>query len=43
MAFTVEPGYADPSQHILEIPRYAIYPFYMIEDFGYILENRGFH
>jgi peptidoglycan/xylan/chitin deacetylase (PgdA/CDA1 family) len=39
MGFTVEPGYADPSQHILEVPRYAIYPFYTVEDFGYILEH----
>lgn len=40
MAFTVQPGYAAPSQHILEIPRYAIYPFYTMEDFIYILEKR---
>jgi peptidoglycan/xylan/chitin deacetylase (PgdA/CDA1 family) len=39
MGFTVEPGYAAPSQHILEIPRHAIYPFYTVEDFGYILEQ----
>lgn len=41
MGFTVEPGYADPSQHILEIPRFAIYPFYTVEDFGYILGGHG--
>ena len=40
MAFTVDPGYADPSQHVLEIPRYGIYPFYSIEDFSYILERK---
>ncbi|MDM5329926.1 polysaccharide deacetylase family protein [Neobacillus sp. CF12] len=40
MAFTVEPGYADPTQHILEIPRYAVYPFYSMEDFIYILEKK---
>lgn len=40
MAFTVQPGYADPSQHILEIPRYAVYPFYKLEDFRYILEKK---
>ncbi|WHZ02808.1 polysaccharide deacetylase family protein [Neobacillus sp. YX16] len=39
IAFTVQPGYADPSQHILEIPRFGIYPFYTIEDFRYILEH----
>ncbi|WP_424769315.1 polysaccharide deacetylase family protein [Paenibacillus sp. sgz302251] len=39
MAFTVSPGYAEPSQHILEIPRYAIYPFYNMEDFIYIIEQ----
>lgn len=40
MAFTVESGYADPSQHILEIPRFGMYPFYTIEDFIYILERK---
>lgn len=39
MAFTVQPGYAAPSQHILEIPRYAIYPFYTMEDFSYVLDG----
>ncbi|MCM3693302.1 polysaccharide deacetylase family protein [Neobacillus niacini] len=39
MGFTVEPGYVNPSQHILEIPRYAIYPFYTVNDFEYILEH----
>ncbi|GGM23604.1 hypothetical protein GCM10011351_06730 [Paraliobacillus quinghaiensis] len=40
MAFTVDPGYAEPSQHILEIPRQLIYPFYDIEDFKYIVEQK---
>lgn len=39
MAFTIEPGYAEPSQHILEIPRQGIYPFYTIKDFKYLLEQ----
>ncbi|MFC4409951.1 polysaccharide deacetylase family protein [Chungangia koreensis] len=39
MAFTVSPGYAEPSNHILEIPRYGVYPFYTMEDFKYILEQ----
>lgn len=41
MAFTVEKGYAQPSQHILEIPRYGIYPFYTMEDFKKIVEQNG--
>jgi peptidoglycan/xylan/chitin deacetylase (PgdA/CDA1 family) len=41
MAFTSEPGYAEPSQHILEIPRQVIYPFYTMEDFEYILEQKA--
>lgn len=40
MAFTTEPGYAEPSQHILEIPRQAVYPTYTIEDFINIIEQR---
>lgn len=39
MAFTVQPGYAEPAQHVLEIPRQGIYPFYSMEDFIYILEQ----
>ncbi|MER1987794.1 MAG: polysaccharide deacetylase family protein [Solibacillus sp.] len=40
MAFTTDPGYAEPSQHLLEIPRQAIYPFYTMEDFIYIIEQK---
>lgn len=40
MAFTIESGYAEPSQHILELPRQAIYPFYTMEDFIYIVEQK---
>ncbi|MER2047464.1 MAG: polysaccharide deacetylase family protein [Solibacillus sp.] len=39
MAFTIKPGYAESSQHILEIPRQGIYPFYALKDFKYILEQ----
>lgn len=39
MAFTVFPNYAEPSQHILEIPRIGIYPTFTIEDFKYIVEQ----
>lgn len=39
MGFTIDQGYAEPSQHILEIPRQGIYPFITIEDFQYILEQ----
>lgn len=38
MAFTIETGYASHTDHILEIPRQGVYPFYTIEDFKYILE-----
>lgn len=42
MAFTVQAGYADPSQHILEIPRLAVLPSYTMKDFRYILkQNEG--
>ena len=41
MAFTIEPGYADPSQHLLEIPRQGIYPFYTLKDFKYIIEQKS--
>ena len=41
LAFTTEPGYADPSQHVLEIPRQGIYPFHTMEDFIYIVEQRN--
>lgn len=41
MAFTVEPGYAEPSQHLLEIPRQGIYPAYTLKDFEYILDQHN--
>lgn len=41
MAFTIEPGYASPLQHILEIPRLGVYPDYTIEDFKYIVEKKA--
>ncbi|WP_158634061.1 polysaccharide deacetylase family protein [Radiobacillus deserti] len=37
MAFTVKAGYAEPTQHTLEIPRQAILPSYTMKDFKYIL------
>ena len=40
MAFTTEHGYAESSQHLLGIPRKAIYPFYTMEDFIYIIEQK---
>ena len=40
MAFTVDPGYAKPSQHHLEIPRQGIYPFYTMEEFINIIEQK---
>lgn len=45
MAFTIDKGYAEPSQHILEIPRQGIYPFITMDDFKYILDrawSKGF-
>jgi peptidoglycan/xylan/chitin deacetylase (PgdA/CDA1 family) len=39
MGFTVEQGFAEPSQHILEIPRQGIYPFYTMKDFKHLLEQ----
>lgn len=41
MAFTVDSGYAEPSQHILEIPRQGIFPFYTMVDFISILEQKN--
>ncbi len=40
MAFTIGPDYAEPSQHLLEIPRQAIFSFYTMEDFLYIIEQK---
>lgn len=37
IAFTVKPGYADPSLPRLEIPRWYISPKYSLEDFKFIL------
>ena len=39
MAFTIEAGYAKPSQHLLEIPRKGIFPHYTMEDFIRIIEQ----
>ena len=39
MAFTIEAGYAKPSQHLLEIPRIGIFPHYTMEDFIKIIEQ----
>lgn len=41
MAFTIEIGYAEPSQHILEIPRQGIYPFHTMNDFIKIIEQKN--
>ena len=41
MAFTTEHGYAEPSQHLLEIPRKAIFPFYTMVDFINIIEQKS--
>lgn len=41
MAFTIGPDYAEPSQHLLEIPRQAIFSFYTMEDFLYIIEQKN--
>lgn len=41
MAFTIDPGYAEPSQHILEIPRQGIYPALTMQDFEWILTFQG--
>lgn len=41
MAFTTGPGYADPSQHLLEIPRQSIFSFYTMEDFIRIIEQKN--
>lgn len=43
MAFTIDSGYAEPSQHLLEIPRKSIFPFYTMEDFIYIVEQKHSH
>ena len=43
MAFTTQRGYAEPSQHILEIPRQGIFPFYTMVDFISILEPKKDH
>ena len=40
MAFTIEHGYAEPSQNLLGIPRWGIYPFYTMEDFTKIIEQK---
>jgi len=39
MAFTVDRGYAEPSQHILEIPRQGIFPYHTMDDFIKMLEQ----
>lgn len=41
MAFTIGPDYAEPAQHLLEIPRHAIFPFYTIKDFIDIIEQKN--
>lgn len=41
MGFTINGGYANPSQHILEIPRQGVYSFYTMEDFKYIIEQKS--
>lgn len=41
MAFTIEANYAKPSQHILEIPRYGIYPYLTMGDFISIIEKQN--
>ena len=41
MAFTIESGYAEPSQHILEIPRKGIYPRYTMGEFISILAQKN--
>lgn len=40
MAFTMDRGYAEPSQHTFEIPRQGIFPSHSIEDFKNILEQK---
>ncbi len=41
MGFTVAPGYVEPDQHILEIPRISVSPDYTLADFKYIVEQKS--